>query len=74
MMNDASDEVYLAMPRALKARGFLAVKSFGDIFYIKVIGDKFCVITSRGLSYWESGGMSEDEIHGVDKEIRSYGH
>jgi len=35
-MNDASDEVYLAMPRDLKARGFLAmIDSRGDLIYIK---------------------------------------
>ena len=46
MMNDASDEVYLAMPKALKARGFLAIESDGEIIYIKVLGEERCVVYS----------------------------
>ena len=71
MMNDASDEVYLAMPKDLKVRGFLAVECNGEIFYIKVIGEDRCVVYPEWI---ENGVVNRQKLRYVDEEIRSYGY
>jgi hypothetical protein len=71
MMNDASDEVYLAMPKALKARGFLAVECNGKLFYIKVMGKNQCVLDSEWI---ENSVVDRQMLSHVDEEIRSYGY
>ena len=70
-MNDASDEVYLAMPKDLKARGFLALESDGEIFYIKVMGEDRCVVYPEWI---ENGVVDRQMLSHVDEEIRSHGY
>ena len=74
MMNDASDEVYLAMPKDLKARGFLAmIDSRGDLIYIKYDDSgKRCYVV---CSEWVRRGVTPSFVlNYIDEGIEKYGY
>ena len=59
------------MPKALKARGFLAIESDGEIIYIKVLGEERCVVDSEWI---ENGVVDRQILRYVDELVRSHGY